>query len=482
LKIVYRYILKIFLKKFIPSFIIIYFIFILQAFWLYFDELAGKGLSLGTIAKFLLYFSPSVMLNVVPLSILLGGIMSYGSLSEQSEFTAMKSMGISLVQSMKALAVPIILLAIGTFIFANTALPYGQYKFSNLRHNIKMKMPSIAISEGVFNDFKMAGINIYVKKKYGENNNKLEEVLIHQKVNGIPDKVITAKNGIFKSDDKNQLIQLELYDGYFYEDLTRQQKNVKDKKQNPAMISKFKKHIINIDISDLNKVDLDKESRKDARSMLNVIDLQKEIDTINNKIKDNYASFSDEFIKRNIIKKIPDTAKVALQNYKEIYDVVHDTILLKPMDLHSIYSRAVNKADALLMFAKRKEDYFKRQQILHNKYIYTINSKYAFPLSVIVMFLVGIPLGTIIKKGGFGISVVFGIVIFITYYILTMLGRNASEEGAIPAFSGAWLSTAVLLPLGLFLAYKANTDGEFTWFSTVMAWIKDRFKRKKVSN
>jgi len=470
------------LKKFIPSFIIIYFIFILQAFWLYFDELAGKGLSLGTIAKFLMYFSPSVMLNVVPLSILLGGIMSYGSLSEQSEFTAMKSMGISLVQSMKALAFPIVLLAVGTFIFANTALPYGQFKFNNLRNNIKRKMPSIAISEGVFNDFKMAGINIYVKKKYGENNNKLEKVLIHQKVNGIPDKVITAKSGVFKSDDKNQLIQLELHDGYFYEDLTRQQKNVQDKERNPAMVSKFKEHIINIDISDLNKVDLDKETTKDARDMLNVLDLQKEVDTLDQKIAHSYASFSDEFLKRNLIKKIPDTIKVSLHSYDDIYAVVKDTVLLKSKDLHGIYSRAVNKADALMMFAKRKEDYFNRQQIIHNKYIYTINSKYAFPLSVIVMFLVGIPLGTIIKKGGFGISVVFGIVIFITYYILTMLGRNASEEGAIPAFAGAWLSTAVLLPLGLFLAYKANNDGEFTWFSSAMAWIKDLFKKKKTAS
>jgi lipopolysaccharide export system permease protein len=450
---------------------------------LYFDELAGKGLDLVTIFKFLLYFSPSVMLNVVPLSILLGGIMSYGSLSEQSEFTAMKSMGISLVQSMKAIALPIILLAVGTFIFANTALPYGNYKFSNLRRNIKKKMPSIAISEGVFNDFKMAGINIYVKKKYGENKNKLEEVLIHQKVNGIPDKVITAKSGIFKSDTDNQLIQLVLYDGYFYEDLTRQQKNVEDKKRSPAMMSKFKEHVINIDISDLNKVNLDDNSVKNAYHMLNVVDLQKEIDTINKKTKHNFTAFSDEFLKRNVIKKINQDSVVSVKNFKDVYAVLADSTLIKNAEFHGLLSRAVNKADALMMFSKRKEEYFYRQNINYNKYIYAINSKYSFPLSVIVMFLVGVPLGTIIKKGGFGISVVFGIVIFITYYILTMIGKNAAEEGAIPAFSGAWLSTAVLLPLGLFLAYKANNDGEFTWFSNSVAFIKDLFvKKKRIKN
>ena len=361
MKIVYKYILRTFLAKFIPSFVIIFFIFIMQAFWLYFDELAGKGLGMFTIFKFLLYFSPQVMLNVVPLSILLGGIMSYGSLSERSEFTAIKSMGISLVQSMKALTVPILILAIGTFVFANTALPYGNFKFSNLRNNIKKKMPSIAISEGVFNDFKPAGINIYVKKKYGDNNNKLEGVLIHQKVNGIPDKVITAKRGLFMSDDDNQLIQLVLFDGIFYEDLTRQQKSTKDKAQHPAMKSKFKKHIINIDVSDINKVNLDDTSVKDAYHMLNIVDLQKEIDTIKKERIHNFDAFSNEFLKRNNVKNISKNDLAAAANYSDINALVNDSLLLEHNKYYSLINRAMNKADALMMFSKRKKDYFYRQ-------------------------------------------------------------------------------------------------------------------------
>lgn len=458
----------------------------IQLFWLYFDELAGKGLGGLTILKFLMYLSPSVILNDIPLAILLGGIMSFGSLSEKSEFTAMKSMGISLVTMMKTLSVFVIILAIGSFIFANTALPYGNFKFSNLRRNIHKKMPSIAISEGVFNDFKPAGINIYVKEKYGENNNKLKEVVIHQKVNGIPDKVIIAKRGLFLSDPKNQLIQLILYDGAFYEDLTRQQKNVNDRKKHPAMKSAFKEHIINIDVSAINKVDLSKETISSAYSMLNVIDLKKQIDTIAQKTLRRKKDFSSEILKRLNVQNIDN------QHNNDKLDHTFDTSLSnnnKPTikkafktNLHDIYTRAVTKADGLLMLAKRKQKYFENQQLKSNKYIHSLNEKFTYPLAVLIMFLVGVPLGAIIRKGGFGISIVFGIVIFVTYYILSMLGKNAAEEGAIPPYLGAWLSTIVLLPLGLYLSYKAHTDGEFSAINNLFTHIKNwllKFKKTR---
>jgi len=479
LKIVYRYILTNFLKKFIPSFVIIYFIFVLQTFWLYFDELAGKGLDIWTIFKFLMYISPFVVLNAIPLSILLGGIMSFGSMSEKSEFTAIKSMGISLKSMMQSMSIFVILMAVGSFIFANTALPYGNYKFSNLRRNIKRKMPAVAISEGIFNDFKPAGINIHVKKKYGENNNRLKEVIIHQKVNGVPDKLIIAKSGLFRSDPENQLIQLILYDGYFYEDLTRQQKRAADRKKYPATKSTFKEHIINIDVSSLNNVDLDKTSISSAYHMLNVLDLRKEIDTLKTKTQKFKQEFSLEILRRNRIDRL-DSKQIS--GYHDVYEILKDTSVVSKKDLSGIYSRAAQKANTLKMFAERKAKYFANQQVRTNKYIHAFFEKFTYPLMVIIMFLVGIPLGAIIKKGGFGISVVFGIIIFVTYYILSMLGKNAAEEGAVPAYLGAWFAVAVLLPLGILLSYKANNDGEFGFIDNLISFVKRKVKQGKKIN
>ncbi len=477
MKIVYRYILSNFFKKFLPGSIIIYFIFVLQTFWLYFDELAGKGLGLLTIFKFLMYISPYVVLNAIPLSILLGGIMSFGSMSEKSEFTAMKSMGISLKTMMKAISPMIILLAIGTFVFANTALPYGNYKFSNLRRNIKKKMPSVAITEGVFNDFKPAGINIHVKKKYGKNNNRLKDIIIHQKVNGIPDKVIIAKRGLFKSDPDNQLIQLILYDGTFYEDMTRQQKKASERKNYPAMKTNFKEHIINIDISSINKVDLDKTSVSAAHHMLNVLDLKKEIDTLKIKTIEKKEDFSEELLRRNKVKS-KQVKDVDIQHYKSLSEILKDTTLYNTKALGYLYSRAVQKAEALEQFSQRKERYFTNQNRTTNKYKYSFSEKFTYPIMVIIMFLVGIPLGAIIKKGGFGISVVLGIVIFVTYYILSMLGKNAAEEGAVQPYLGAWFATFALLPLGLYLTYKAHSDSEFARISNLFEQVKQSIKKR----
>ena len=429
-----------------------------------------------TIFKFLLYISPYVVLNAIPLAILLGGIMSFGGMAEKSEFTAMKSMGISLNNMMKSMSFIILFMAIGAFIFANTALPYGNYKFSNLRRNIKRKMPSVAITEGIFNDFKPAGINIHVKKKYGENNNKLEDIIIHQKVNGVPDKVIIAKRGLFRSDPENQLIQLVLYDGTFYEELERQQKKVSDRKKHPAMKSQFNEHVINIDVSSIDNVDLDKTSVSSARQMLNVIDLKREIDTLKTKRTNTVKSFSEEIIRRNLIKKTPPAN---YNNYKDIYALINDTVFLNKKNLLALYNKATQKADAMLLLTQRKKDNFYSQKVRINKYVHTFFEKFTYPVMVIIMFLVGIPLGAIIKKGGFGISIVFGVVIFITYYILTMLGKNAAEEGAVPPYLGAWFAVILLLPLGMFLTYKANNDREFNWISNTYQYIQKFFSKKK---
>ena len=461
-----RYILTSFLKKFIPAFLIIFFIFVIQTFWLYFDELAGKGLGGWVIFKFFLYFSPMIILNVIPLATLLAGIMTYGSLSEKSEFTAMKSMGISLIKSMKYTLIFIVFIAIAAFVFANTVVPYGNYKFSNLRRKIGLKKPSVAIKQGVFTD--MQNFNIYVREKYGKEKNKLKEIVIHQKVNGIPQKTIIAKNGIFRSDSINQLIQLELKNGYFYEELSREEKNSKRRKESPAMKTKFDKHIINIDISSFNNVDFNKTSGS-GNPKLNFLEINRKLDTIKKNITQTKKSVAKEILMRNSIKKYTGFKK---SDYENLSRFLKDTSLFTSTDLVEIYSRAANKAETMKMFAKRKVSQLNSQSHQQNKYTLAFFEKFSFPISIIIMFFVGIPLGAIIKKGGYSYSIVVGIIIFLIYYMLNMFGKNSGEEGKIPAALAPWLSTLVLLPLGIYLTVKANKDGEFKAIRNVISWIK----------
>ena len=219
MKILDKYILKTFVTTFASVFVILFLIFILQTVWLFISELSGKGLDLELIFKFLLYKMPSVVPLVIPLSVLLSSIMTFGDLAENYEFAAMKSAGISLNRAIKMLTVFIIFFSIGAFFFANNVIPFAEYKFVNLRKNIAQKKPAMAITEGQFSN--VGPYSIKVDKKSGENGNTLTGITIHQKSSsGEGNKiVIKANNGQLYGDDKTNLLKLILYKGYYYEDI-----------------------------------------------------------------------------------------------------------------------------------------------------------------------------------------------------------------------------------------------------------------------
>ena len=179
MKILDRYILTTYLKTFFSVFTILMMIFILQSVWVYISELAGKDLEIEIVLKFLLYVSPRIVVLVLPLTILLASIMVFGGFSENYEFAAMKSTGISLQRAMKSLSVFIIFLAVISFFFANSVIPFAEFNFYSLRRNIAKVKPAMAIAEGQFNQ--LNDINIKVAEKSGENGEFLKDVIIHQK-------------------------------------------------------------------------------------------------------------------------------------------------------------------------------------------------------------------------------------------------------------------------------------------------------------
>ena len=241
---------------FTSVFVILFFIFVLQGIWLFIAELAGKDLDFFTILKFLSFYSPTIVPLVLPLSVLLAAIMTFGSFAENYEFAAMKSSGISLQRAMKMLTITIGVLSLVSFFFANNVIPDAQYKFINLRKTIVQQRPAMAIAEGQFNTIGTS--NIKVDKKSGENGEKLEGVTMHIKNSNMglgANTIIKAKNGLLSSDNTSNYLQLELYDGYYYEDI--HPKNYEERKRLPFAKSSFKKYIINIDLSKLNQSEMD---------------------------------------------------------------------------------------------------------------------------------------------------------------------------------------------------------------------------------
>ena len=449
MKILDKYILKTFITTFLSVFVILFLIFILQTVWLFIAELSGKGLDFELILKFLLYKMPSVVPLVIPLSVLLASIMTFGDLAENYEFAAMKSAGVSLNRALKNLAIFMFVFSIGAFFFANNVIPFAEYKFVNLRKNIAQKKPAMAIAEGQFSN--IGPYSIKVDKKSGENGNTLSGITIHQKsTTGEGNKiVIKALNGQLVGDDNSNLLKLILKNGYYYEDIIP--KKYEDRNKLPFAKASFKTDIINIDLAKLNNVDLNDQSVTNTDAMLNVNELKYTIDSLNKNYKKDVISFTNNIYPRTGIANI--SKKVVAKNQKEDFLLKFD----KTKQLEILLNAVNNVESTIFSIDGSKMDLEYKQKSI-NVHLISMYDKFVVAFSCLLMFFIGAPLGAIIRKGGLGLPIVFAVLIFIIFHFTNTFGKKVAQENGIPPFLGCWLSTFILLPLAVLLTYRATND------------------------
>lgn len=472
MKILDKYLLKTFLFTFTTVFVILFFIFILQTVWLFISELAGKDLDLILVVKFLLFSMPRIIPLVLPLSVLLASIMTFGNLAENYEFAAMKSSGISLQRAMRVLIIFIFVLSIVAFWFANNVIPYAEYKFVNFRKNIAQAKPAMAIAEGQFND--VGTYNIKVNKKSGENGNHLTGVTIHEKANNMGENktVIKSKTGELISSEKSSILKLVLNDGYYYQDVTP--KKYEDRAKLPFIKGKFKTQIINIDLSELNKVDDSKESIAGTNAMLNVNELRYTLDSLNKNLDNEIISFSENINQRVGLRKTNPAVKKDLKK-KQL-----------PNELLSMYSNK-DKVDILKMAGSNitsniysiettQKDLKDKQREI-NKHLSALYEKFVIAFACFLMFFIGAPLGAIIRKGGLGLPIVFAVLIFITFHFINTFGKRLSQEGGMTPFLGSWMSSFILSPLAILLTYRATNDNGLINFDAITTPISQLFQK-----
>lgn len=482
MKILDRYILTSYLKTFISVFVILMLIFVLQAIWLYIKELAGKDLDLVTILKFLMYITPTLIPLILPLTILLSSIMVFGSFAENYEFAAMKSTGISLQRAMSGLGVFIFILSITTFFFSNNVIPWAHYESHNLRKNIAKVKPAMAIAEGQFNDV-IDGFNIKVEEKSGENGKFLKGVTIHKKsstrVAG-NHTVIIAETGELASDEDSNILKLILYDGYYYDDTPP--KKLKDRQKKPFVKSEFKKHIMNIDLTELNNVDLDEKNVDNKYTMLNISELNHTLDSLKLKRKEDVEEFSKSLINRTNIA----TLDISLKPKK---DTIYEGPILELFDTRfkvQLLDYAVNNVSSTKQIMTSKEKNLKNKAIWINKHGIELHKKFALAVACIILFFVGAPLGALIRKGGLGLPMVIAIVLFLTYHFIGLFAENSAKNGKLNPALSAWFSTLIMLPLSVFLTKRATADRGLFEFDHITVpikkWYNSKFGNKKISS
>ncbi|MEL0199526.1 MAG: LptF/LptG family permease, partial [Gammaproteobacteria bacterium] len=472
-----KYILKFYLTRFIGVFAICFLIFIIQTFWLYIDELAGKGLDIFTIGKFFLYFSPKLVPLVLPLSILLASLTTYGTLSENYEFIAMKSNGISIVRSMVALLIFHIFLGVGSYYFSNNVVTVGELKSYNLRKNLAKLKPTLSIREGIFND--IGNMNIKVNKKYGDNDQFLEDIILHtisdDEVNRI---VVKAEMGEVRNENEGYL-QLVLKNGNRYEDL--EANTAADREKFPFTKASFDEYILNIDISEFNNIDLDEENYRSTYKMQKVNELNKNFDTLSLKFNEDKILFGRSFISNHPIKKLPNLSNRQLDLLNldislNFFDLLEDP---EVYELNSILNMADDEVGIYLRQLSNKKRTFFLQEKLINLHKLTVNERYSLVFACIFLFLIGASLGSIIRKGGLGLPLVLSIIIFLTYHYIGVFGRNAAEDSTLSPFMGSWISTIVIAPFAIYLTKIVSTDRGFS--INVFDRISELLKNLKIN-
>lgn len=452
MKILDRYILQTYLNTFLSVFIILMLIFVLQAVWLYISELAGKDLDIDTILKFLLYITPTLIPLILPLTILLVSIMVFGAFAENYEFAAMKSTGISLQRAMRGLSVFIVILSATTFLFANNVIPWAEYNAYNLRKNIAKLKPQMAIAEGQFNE--IGSFNIKVDKKSGDRGQYLSKVIMHQQKNNRPGNytVIVADSGELKSNPNSNMLQLVLFDGNYYEEI--QSKNPKQIQKKPHAQSYFDIYTMNVDLEAFNDVDLDEKSYTNRYNMLDVGGLNYTIDSLYQKKSDDRKGLAKNLYGRISISNIDLNIKPETDSIYEgnIIDLFENKVKLQIVNL------ALNSLNSTDQVLNTEEQLMSVSDKSLNKHLIALHEKYVLGFACFILFFVGAPLGALIRKGGIGLPLVIAILLFLTYHFIGIFAKNSAEDGTLNPILATWLSTLIMLPLGIYLTSRATND------------------------
>lgn len=459
------------------------FFLIMQFLWKYVDDLMGKGLEISILLELLFYVSATLIPLALPIAILFSSIMTFGNLAENNELTALKSSGQSLIRIMRPMLIFVIIISLSAFYFTNYILPIANLKSRTIIWNVTEKKPTFGITEGIFyND--IDGYSIKVNKK-NDNSGELEDILIFANGTGNKVKTIKSERGVMLKSDNDRYLFLKLFNGSIYEPvLSTKYGNYRM----PFNKSFFDEVVMKFDLSGFNFEEESEDLFKQEYEMMNFIQLQNAIDSLNRQ-GDTIQSRFENGVKRQLVvfnasfnnnKILLDSTK---ENPQELDFQPIDTIIfldsLKKMELRTAYITAQSEI-------RGAKDFIYGQKLFQNSYSKSYTNykqawhqKFTLSVAMLVLFFIGAPLGAIIKKGGLGTPLVFAVLFFILYYVLTISGENMVESEFMVPWKGMWMSTLLLTPLGIFLTYKAANDSAIFDRDAYKRFF-NRFRRNKL--
>ncbi|MCF8288623.1 MAG: LptF/LptG family permease [Chitinophagaceae bacterium] len=466
-------ILRAFIGPFLAALTISIFVLTMQFFWLYIDDLVGKGLDTFIILKLVGLVSISMLTTAIPLALLFSSIMTFGNLGESFELIAIKSAGIPLIRFMRPLFIFAIGLAGIAFLLANNIIPVSQMRLTTLKYEIIVSKPAIDLKEGIFYD-KIDGYVIKLGKKES-NDSVINDIVIFEKKFGLQDNMIMAKSGVMRVTPDKKFLEFILYNGWRYQEKGyRATTNTEFTRLN---FKEYKK------VFDLKSFQMNKTADVfyDPK-MLSVRQLGKAIDSI--------QSMDSFFIKKATIEIYPYLKFMLLKDSIQLYKKVKIADQKKFKDLIPAEEKVSVVESAGYQFQSLQNNLaslvtiYKEQQHAETMHAIEWHRKFTLSFACIVLFLIGAPLGAIIRKGGLGAPMVSAIAFFVVFFLLNNFGEKLAKSGQWSVYAGMWLSSLFLIPVGLFLTYKAMRDSQlfnqefyYRFLQPIKVTLQKYFKR-----
>lgn len=455
------------------TFLISLFVLLMQFLWKYIDDLVGKGLGGIIIIKLMIYVAVTLVPLALPLSLLLSSIMTFGNLAEHFELTACKSAGISLQRIMRPLVLTAVGISMAAFYFSNYVLPVANLKMNALLYDVRQQKPALLIKEGIFYNG-IDGYSIRIGKKDSDGQTLRDVMIYDHSGNRGNTKLIMAEKGKMAMSDDERYLLLNLYTGSSYEE----RENTPGKVSRPLMRTEFVEELVRFDLSSFKMTRTNEQLFKDNYQMLNLRQLKYASDSLSKRIDVKH----DEFFNTLSVALNVDslrTKKPHVVNFKE-------DVFLKnfPYDRQKLIASTAlyaarnvkNMTDDVIRDLETKTRSLSKHRIEWQR-------KFTLSFACLILFFIGAPLGAIIRKGGLGMPVVVSIIFFVIYHVISISGEKFAREGVIPPWKGMWISSLILLPIGIFLTFKATRDSAIfdkdIYIKFLRRLIPARAKQKK---
>jgi lipopolysaccharide export system permease protein len=452
------YILQNFLLLFAGTFFICLLIFIMQFVWLYIDDMVGKGLAMDVLLEFMFYATLTLVPMSLPLAVLLASLICFGNMGEKLELLSMKAAGIPLIRILYPIFIVTILTCGASFVFQDRVQPQATRQLATMLWSMRQKSPELDIPQGIFYS-DIPGYSIFVQRK-DPDTGMLHGVMIYSTQGGYDKmEIVLADSARLQGTEDHKHLMLTLYNGERFRNMDSQTGNML-KANIPYMRETFHTEVdmipfdANFNMMDANLFNGDAKT-KELAQILSGID---SIDNVCDSIGRHYTQVTkNQYLKGYFPKEVEDSSAIvaramAWENIDSTY--AH----LTPDQRKTVIKSALSSAQstqAEFDFRKMTTEYTNLTLRRHRMEARKI---FANSLACLIFFCIGAPLGAIIRKGGLGVPVVVSVLVFIFYYIINAAGEKMAKTGEWSVWFGIWLSSMVLVPIGIFLISKANKD------------------------